>query len=217
MSVLNWVLGGFVLLVAVAAVVDGLLLAAFFLVLGSALFFPPVVAFIEGKIGSPLKGGVRYSVGLGAVFIGLLLLGQGFQESEGERLAAEQIAEQAAFDALPQEVRDSILQDRALQDSIRAAEVALALLEEERAKRRELVEKQFSSLDGNHYNFTAIIKNAMNDPRSFQHVRTTYVDQGESILVTTQFRGTNSFGGVVVNTMTARFSVDGDLIEIVSR
>jgi len=217
MSVLNWVLGGVVLLVAVAAVVDGLFLAAFFLVLGSAFFFPPVVAFIEGKIGSPFKAGVRYSVGLGGVFIGLLLLGQGFQESEEERLVAEQIAEQAAFDALPQEVRDSILQERAVQDSIQAAERALAQLEEERAKRRELVESQFSSWDGSHMNFTAIIKNAMNDPRSFEHVRTTYVDQGESVVVTTSFRGKNAFGGVVVNTMTARFDLEGNLIELITR
>jgi len=84
-----------------------------------------------------------------------------------------------------------------------------------RAARQQMIESQFSQWDGSHRALEKIIKESMNDPDSYKHVETKYADKGDYILVVTKFRGTNKFGGVVTNTMRAKFTVDGKLIEIV--
>ena len=71
------------------------------------------------------------------------------------------------------------------------------------AERTELLEEQFSTWDGSHINLTRVIKDAMNDPDSYKHDETVYVDNGDHLIVTTTFRGANAFGGVVKNTVSA--------------
>ena len=75
------------------------------------------------------------------------------------------------------------------------------------------IQEQFSSWDGSHKALERIIKNSMNDPSSYEHVDTYYkeLDNGH-ILVTTTFRGKNAFGGVVTNSMTAEFTMFGQLV-----
>lgn len=82
--------------------------------------------------------------------------------------------------------------------------------------REETVRSAFSAWTGSHHGLERRIKAAMNDPSSYEHVRTTYVDMGDSLIVTTAFRGTNAFGGKVVNTWTAKTALDGTVIEIIS-
>ncbi len=56
----------------------------------------------------------------------------------------------------------------------------------------------------------------MNDPDSYSHVQTTYIDQGDYLIVQTKFRGKNAFGGMIMQTITARTSIeDGSVLEIV--
>ena len=81
--------------------------------------------------------------------------------------------------------------------------------------RAEKISKQFSAWDGSHLNLTKVIKAGMNDPNSFEHANTTYIDEGDYLLVTETFRGTNAFGGVVPNTITAKVDLDGNVIKIV--
>lgn len=82
--------------------------------------------------------------------------------------------------------------------------------------REETVRSAFSPWSGSHMRLERAIKAAMNDPKSFEHVRTTYVDRGDHLIVTTAFRGTNAFGGKVLNTWTAKTALDGTVIEIIS-
>lgn len=85
------------------------------------------------------------------------------------------------------------------------------------ASRRRAIEQQFSSWDGSHVALERIIKKSMNNPDSYKHVETKYGDMGDYIVVSTTFRGTNPFGGVVTNTVRAKFTLNGDLIEILSQ
>jgi hypothetical protein len=82
----------------------------------------------------------------------------------------------------------------------------------EREERRKKIESQFSSWDGSHRNFERLIKQAMNDPSSYDHVDTRYVDKGKFIRVYCTFRGKNAFGGIVKNTKVADFDIDGNFI-----
>ena len=55
--------------------------------------------------------------------------------------------------------------------------------------RQAQIDKQFSVWDKSHHESTKRIKASMHDPLSYQHVKTTYVDSEEYLIVTTTFRG----------------------------
>ena len=86
----------------------------------------------------------------------------------------------------------------------------------EEARTQDL-EKHFSAWDGSHNGLTKRIKESMNDPDSFEHDETTYVDKKDHLIVTTKFRGKNAFGGVVRNSVTAKVDLNGNVIEVLSQ
>lgn len=98
---------------------------------------------------------------------------------------------------------------------ITGGESPARLKEPETLTRKQVIEQQFSAWNGAHLPMQRLVKAAMNDPDSYEHVRTTYLDEGETILVQTSFRGRNAFGGLVLDSASARFTTDGDLVEIV--
>jgi len=83
--------------------------------------------------------------------------------------------------------------------------------------RKERLQKGFSNWDGSHRGLTAVIKKSMNDPSSYEHVRTEYIDNEDHLIVTTTFRGKNAFGGIVVNSVKAKTDLDGNVIEVISQ
>ena len=88
--------------------------------------------------------------------------------------------------------------------------------EKHQSTKKELVESQFNSWDGSHRKLTELIKASMNDADSYEHVKTVWIlDTDSTIYVTTKFRGSNAFGAKVLNQISARFTVSGDIIEII--
>lgn len=85
------------------------------------------------------------------------------------------------------------------------------------SERQRRVEKQFSAYDGSHRNLKIAVKETMNDPDSFEHVRTEYNDRGDHLVVKMTFRGANAFGGKVINNITVMTSLDGDILEVISQ
>jgi hypothetical protein len=81
--------------------------------------------------------------------------------------------------------------------------------------REKKINKTFSGYDGSHFELNRTIKRSMNDPNSYEHVSTSYSDKGDYLLISTTFRGKNAFGGVVKNTVSAKSTVDGNIIEII--
>ena len=69
--------------------------------------------------------------------------------------------------------------------------------------REEGIRNQFSQWDGSHIKLARRVKATMHDPDSFEHVRTTYRDNGTLLYVTMEFRGKNAFGGKVLQTVNA--------------
>ena len=78
------------------------------------------------------------------------------------------------------------------------------------------IKSQFSGWDGAHKNLEQLIKKGMNDPSSYEHVETSYVDMGTHLIVKTTFRGKNGFGALVRNTVAAKTSLDGDVLKIIN-
>jgi tetratricopeptide (TPR) repeat protein len=92
---------------------------------------------------------------------------------------------------------------------------------EERARaeadRKTRIESQFSAWNGAHRELERVIKESMNDPDSYKHVETVYWDRGDYLVVKTTFRGKNAFGGVIKNSVTAKVSIDGHVLEILAQ
>jgi hypothetical protein len=83
--------------------------------------------------------------------------------------------------------------------------------------RKKKIESQFSAWDGSHRNLERVIKESMNDPDSYEHVETVYWDRGDYLVVRTTFRGKNAFGGVVKNSVKAKVSLDGQVLQILEQ
>jgi hypothetical protein len=81
--------------------------------------------------------------------------------------------------------------------------------------RKKLIEGAFSKWDGSHLALERAVISSMNDPDSYEHVNTSYKDYGDYVFVLTKFRGKNAFGGIVVDSMSAKASVNGEIIEII--
>lgn len=82
--------------------------------------------------------------------------------------------------------------------------------------RQNKITQQFSSWDGSHRNLEHYIKERMNDPSSFEQVKTTYIDKGDYLIVTTSFRGTNALGALVLNSVSAKVSLEGKILDIIN-
>jgi len=83
--------------------------------------------------------------------------------------------------------------------------------------REESIDDQFSKYDGSHRNLTRFIKENMNDPDSYDHVKTVYWDRDDYLIVETTFRGKNAFGAVVKNSVKAKVSLEGEILQIISQ
>lgn len=81
-------------------------------------------------------------------------------------------------------------------------------------ERQKEISKCFSSWDGSHRKLTDAVKDAMNDPKSFEHVETLYRDRGDSLFLTMTFRGKNKFGGTIKNMVQAEANMDCSLIKL---
>ena len=77
------------------------------------------------------------------------------------------------------------------------------------------IKSKFSAWDGSHRGLERVIKGTMNDPNSYEHVETVYWDRGDHLVVMTTFRGKNVFGGVVKNSVKAKVSLDGQVLQII--
>ena len=83
--------------------------------------------------------------------------------------------------------------------------------------RSEILHSKFGSSSTAHVMFERAIKQTMHDPRSYQFVTSTYQDRGKYIDLTIQYRGKNAFGALVLESLTARFDIDENLIEIIKQ
>lgn len=99
----------------------------------------------------------------------------------------------------------------------RGKKAAPDYLVKKNAARKKRIEGGFSAWDGSHLGLTKVIKESMNDPRSYEHVDTKYWDMGDHLIVTTTFRGKNAFGGVVKNWVKAKTDLDGNVLEVIEQ
>lgn len=87
---------------------------------------------------------------------------------------------------------------------------------EKQITREDIIESGFSSWDGSHIELKQYVRDAMADRKSFEHRKTLYVDKGDYLVVSMEFAGKNAFGGMVIQTIYAKCSLDGKILEILT-
>ncbi|MFT4968107.1 MAG: RNA polymerase subunit RPABC4/transcription elongation factor Spt4 [Candidatus Deianiraeaceae bacterium] len=79
----------------------------------------------------------------------------------------------------------------------------------------EKIEQSFS-WNGAHRGLQNFVKKNLKDPKSYEHIKTTYRHHkhNNTITVNMEYRAKNSFGGYVVETASAVADLNGNLVEI---
>lgn len=85
---------------------------------------------------------------------------------------------------------------------------ALKQKEEHEKRMRKFEEKCLSSWNGSHRELVKLVKQNMNNPKSFEHVETRYGVTGDYAGIVMVYRGTNAFGAIVTNSIKAKVSLD---------
>lgn len=74
----------------------------------------------------------------------------------------------------------------------------------------------FSGWDGSHTELVKYVKKNMHNPKSFEHVSTTYATANDYAVVTMTYRGTNALGAIVTEKVKAQVSYDCKVIKIMN-
>lgn len=77
------------------------------------------------------------------------------------------------------------------------------------------VDSQFSPWDGSHMILVKLLKENLNDPKSFEHVETSYFIDGDDLVVSMKYRAKNGFNATVTETVTAVASYENNNITII--
>lgn len=103
------------------------------------------------------------------------------------------------------------------QSTPQSLEEAVADYEAVTAAKREKMRRSLFVGSGEVFPLKCYIQdNLMHNPKSYEHVQTEILEEGSwHLLVKTTFRGTNKFGAVVRNTVTAKVHLNGNILEIV--
>ena len=97
--------------------------------------------------------------------------------------------------------------------AVNKAEIHTASIE----KFDKLIQDQFSVWDGSHFMLKRHVKNHMNDSKSYEHVESTYIAGPDRLVVFMKFRGSNAFGGIVMQEVTANVDLKtGEVLSIVN-
>lgn len=85
------------------------------------------------------------------------------------------------------------------------------------AEYKEWVDAQFSPWDGSHTYLVDLVKENLNDDKSFKHVKTTYADKGTYLIIKMTYRAANAFGGIILQNVTAKADYKTNQITITSQ
>lgn len=238
--ILSWILGIFILLMSFGAFTSSI--AAGLLVLIASFIIIPITRNLIQDKTNRMNGLAERAISvIVLIFVAVIFFptpdSQEHKNTPAPKiqLTAEQKAqeEKEKLESLSSELqkdKTSILANIAKQINDRKYSSALETLSKysplndadierltNEAKKQEKISKQFSAWDGSHLRLTSMIKENMNDPDSYEHVKTLYAIRGDKIYIETTFRGKNAFGGKVLNKVTANADMNGNIIEILSQ
>lgn len=79
------------------------------------------------------------------------------------------------------------------------------------------VDNQFSAWNGENIYLVEMIKNNLNDAKSFEHVKTGYTDKGDYLIIKMTYRAKNGFGALILQNITAKADFNTNKITVISQ
>ncbi|WP_146680379.1 zinc ribbon domain-containing protein [Oceanococcus atlanticus] len=83
-------------------------------------------------------------------------------------------------------------------------------------ERQKTIHAMFSQWDGSYPPLVKHVKSNMKDPSSYDHIETRFSDRGDHVYVVMRFRGKNSFGALIPNTVSAKINLDANTFSVLS-
>lgn len=77
------------------------------------------------------------------------------------------------------------------------------------------IQKLFSGWDGSHIKLTEKIKESLNDPKSYEHIETTYRDLDSFLIINTTFTAKNGFGGTLKKEVSVVSDTLGNITDVI--
>ena len=77
------------------------------------------------------------------------------------------------------------------------------------------IQKLFSGWDGSHIKLTEKIKQSLNDPKSYEHIETTYRDLDSFLIINTTFTAKNAFGGTLKKEVSVVSDTLGNITDVI--
>src|SRR5690606_3383923 len=175
---IKWFCGLIFLLISYSIISTSIFGSILFLIAG-ILCIPPLLRLIESVKKKPFTSGAKRAIAIWCVLIGSIVYVSTSVNASSEAQEEAEREEELAISKLPTDQQISTRKAKA------------------KIKRKAAIEKQFSSYDGSHYKLKRYIKKNMNDPDSYDHIETRFIDAETHLVVTTKFRGANAFGAKV--------------------
>lgn len=192
----------------------GFLLGGFFLLFQSpgtgvmfmicgAFLFRPVTVIIEQKLKRQFSRNVKIAIVVVSGIIGI----SSWSSKSVEKQKQKKVIDQEAFNQLPKHERDSIL-------FIRQKEKELQAAQKQKEERQEHIQSMFSSIDGSNMAITDYLKQKLDDPDSYEHVETKWVERQDRLIIYTTFRANNRFGAKIKQVVKAEVSLNNELLSM---
>jgi len=137
---------------------------------------------------------------------------------------AKAIADKAAADAKVIEAEKAAdakaIENRnkwiSTQNQLKIKKTTNAQVIDEKAAYQAWVKAQFSLSSGENMRFVELIKKPLNDDTSFSHIKTTYVDKGDYLIIDMTYRAKNADGELMVQNATAKSDYKTNIISVIS-
>lgn len=183
------------------------------------LINPAITRFFKNKFNIGLKTSVKAIIITILFFVSPMFLITNINKND-DSLSAP-VRHNVKYTAAPKAIKKPAPTLSPTQIKVKAEKAKQAKLAAEKAKkiaeekkrledRQKNIDKQFSAWDGSHRELVNFVKEYMNDPDSFDHAETYYVDHKTYLTVTMEFRGTNAFGGKILSYVEARIDLNND-------
>lgn len=184
------------------------------------IFFAPVGIFLMWKNKRFNKlGRVVASIVFGLLFMVAININSdsNSQSSKKSVETAKAVTEQK--EKTPEEIKKEAEAKAKADAEAKAKADAKAIEDAKIAKQnayKTWVEGQFSAWDGSHRALVDLIKENLNDKKSFEHEKTTYIDKGDYLIIKMVYRAKNAFGGVILQNVTAKSDYKTNTLSIIS-
>lgn len=134
-------------------------------------------------------------------------------KNQQQKIDSAKIANEK-FQSLSNEEKIASLEKELENKNLKKVQKQEIQIEIKNIKQQDFAKKNISSWDGSNPALERTVKNAMNDPDSYEHVQTTFEYKNDKVIGTMLYRGKNAFGGKIIDKAVGTFDYDGNLLEV---